>query len=187
MVADVSDLADLVGIVAGTGPDDERLAAERAICARLAPRIHLYGLRHLGDDAAAADLVQDALIVLIEAMRAGRIEDHALADRFVLGTCRNLVARTGRTQRRARAFADAATPLSAPELPPAYAALDATRLTLCLGHLAPKAQRVVLATFQEERSAEEIALELATSPGNVRVLRHRAMATLKRCVEGAAA
>ncbi len=183
----VSDLADLVGIVAGTGPADERLVAEREVCARLAPRLRLYGLRHLADEAAAADLVQDALIVLLEAMRAGRIENPALVDRFVLGTCRNLVSRRGRNERRARAFANAAIPLSAPELPPAYSGVDASRLALCLGRLAPKAQRVVLATFQEDRSADEIAVELSTSPGNVRVLRHRAMATLQRCVEGAAA
>ena len=47
--------------------------------------------------------------------------------------------------------------------------------------------RVVLLTFQEDRSADEIASELGTSAGNVRVLRHRAMLALQRCVTGSAA
>jgi len=185
-VGAVSDLSDLVLTVSGAGTTEERLAAEREVCAQLAPRLRLYGLRHLKDDAAAADLVQDALIVLIEAMRAGRIESPQLADRFVLGTCRNLVSRRRRNQRRQQAFEETAVPLSVAELPPAYSGVDATRLAMCLGQLAPKAQRVVLATFQEERSAAEIATELATSAGNVRVLRHRAMTTLQLCIEGAA-
>jgi DNA-directed RNA polymerase specialized sigma24 family protein len=45
---------------------------------------------------------------------------------------------------------------------------------------------VVLLTFQEDRSADEIASELGTSAGNVRVLRHRALLALQRCVAGSA-
>ena len=80
----------------------------------------------------------------------------------------------------------AVLPLSAAELPPAFSSLDAARVALCLGKVGAREQRVVLLTFQEGWSAEEIATELGTSPGNVRVLRHRAMAALGRCVEGSA-
>jgi RNA polymerase sigma-70 factor (ECF subfamily) len=40
-------------------------------------------------------------------------------------------------------------------------------------------------TFFEDRSAEEIAETLATTAGHVRVLRHRAIASLRRCLDGA--
>jgi len=40
---------------AGAAPD---AAAEAALYRRLAPRVRLYGLRHLRDPHAAADLVQ---------------------------------------------------------------------------------------------------------------------------------
>jgi hypothetical protein len=38
-------------------------------------------------------------------------------------------------------------------------------------------------SFNEERSAEEIAARLETTPGNVRLLRHRAVAQLRRCLD----
>jgi RNA polymerase sigma-70 factor, ECF subfamily len=180
----MSALRDLAHSVAnGLAPAD-RLAAERALCVQLAPRIRLYALRHLRNEAAAVDVVQDALLILLEAARAGRIEDPDHVDRFVLGTCRNLVSRMRRNERRARTFAVATLPLQSAELPPAFSQIDAARLALCLGRVNSRAQRVVLLTFQEDRSVEEIATELGISPGNVRVLRHRAIAALHRCVEG---
>jgi RNA polymerase sigma-70 factor (ECF subfamily) len=182
----MAELRDLVDTVTGGAAMCDRLAAEHELCVQLAPRIRLYGLRHLRDDAAAADLVQEALIILLEAVRGGRIDDPEHVDRFVLGTCRNLVSRSRRDERRSKAFQGAVLPLSAAELPPAFSSLDAARVALCLGKVGAREQRVVLLTFQEDRSAEEIATELGTSPGNVRVLRHRAMAAIERCVEGSA-
>jgi RNA polymerase sigma-70 factor (ECF subfamily) len=38
-------------------------------------------------------------------------------------------------------------------------------------------------SFNEERPSEEIAARLAISTGNVRVLRHRAIAALRRCLD----
>jgi RNA polymerase sigma-70 factor (ECF subfamily) len=182
----MGELGDLVGLVARGGPT-ERLAAERELCAQLAPRIRLYGLRHLRDEAASADLVQDALVVVLQAARDGRVEDPEHVERFVLGTCRNLVARSRRSERRGKSFESAVLPLSEAEMPPAFSRLDAGRLALCLGAIAAREQRVIVMTFQEDLSAEEIATALDTSPGNVRVLRHRAMTALQRCVEGSAA
>jgi RNA polymerase sigma-70 factor (ECF subfamily) len=182
----VPELRDLVDSVAAGASMSDRLAAERELCVQLAPRIRLYGLRHLRDEAGAADLVQEALIILLEATRGGRIGDPDRVDRFVLGTCRNLVSRFRRDERRSRAFEGAVLPLAEQELPPAFSRLDAARVALCLGKARAREQRVLLLTFQEERSAEEIATVLGTSPGNVRVLRHRAMAALEQCVAGSA-
>ena len=44
-------------IVASGAETAERFAAERELCLLLAPRIRLYGLRHLRNETAAADLV----------------------------------------------------------------------------------------------------------------------------------
>lgn len=183
----MTELRELVHRVAAHGADTaERFAAERELCLLLAPRIRLYGLRHLRDDATAADLVQEALIAFIEAMRAGRVEDLEHVDRFIFGTCRHLVSRLRRAQRRAQTFAGAVLPLSEVALPPAFSSVDSARLALCLGRVGAREQRVVLLTFQEDRNADEIAIELGTSASNVRVLRHRAMLALQRCVEGSA-
>lgn len=164
-------------------PEAERVQAERDLCMRLAPRIRLYGLRHLRDEAAAADLVQEALLVCLRSVREGRVENPDLIERFVLGTCRNLVARMRRNERNVRALATA-MPVTDDVLPPSFTGIDAARLSVCLGKLPGRELRVVLLTFQYDRSADEIASEIETSPGNVRVLRHRALVALQRCVEG---
>src|SRR4029079_18983716 len=68
-------------------------AAETEICRRFAPRIRLYGLRHLRSEDRAADLVQLVLLATLVALRAGTIEHPDRLDRFVLGTCRNTALR----------------------------------------------------------------------------------------------
>lgn len=182
----MSELRHLVDAVTGASSSADRLEAERELCIRLAPRIQHYGLRHLRDEAASADLVQEALIVLLEAARAGAIEEPEHADRFVLGICRNLVSRSRRNERRAKAFEGKVLPLEGVELPPAFMSIDRARLALCLGKIGSREQSVVLLTFLEDRNADEIASKLGTTAGNVRVLRHRAINALHRCVEGVA-
>jgi RNA polymerase sigma-70 factor (ECF subfamily) len=73
---------------AGAGIDS---AAETALYRRLAPRVRLYGLRHLRDPHAAHDLVQQVLLMTLERLRAGRLRDPERVASFVLGMCRMVV------------------------------------------------------------------------------------------------
>jgi RNA polymerase sigma-70 factor (ECF subfamily) len=169
----------------------ERRAAEAELCRRFAPRIRLYGLRHLRDEDRARDLVQIVSCALLQALRAGRIDDPERVDRYVLGTCRNSVRRLRAADARARpvdgeelavivddlALAQAAATSTGEEGPPMSA------LFRCLDALELRAKKIVHLTFQAERSAEQIAAELALTPGNVRVLRHRALRALRRCLD----
>src|SRR3954464_6677395 len=75
-------------------------AAETELFRRMAPRIHLYGLRHLRDQHAADDLVQQVLITTLETLRAGRLRDPDRLTSFVLGTCRMTVLDLRRNRRR---------------------------------------------------------------------------------------
>src|SRR4029453_5657290 len=50
-------------------------AAESELCRRFAPRIRLYGLRHLRSEAAAADLAQEVLIMTLRKLRAGAVRE----------------------------------------------------------------------------------------------------------------
>jgi RNA polymerase sigma-70 factor (ECF subfamily) len=157
--------------------------AEEALCRRYAPRVRLYGLRHLRDEDRAGDLVQAALLGIVEAARAGRIEDEAKVDRFVLGTARNIAIRMRHTTSRARPTA----PEHLIALVGAAAAVepvDREGLMRCFDKLEDRARSVVFLSFNEERSAEEIASTLAISPGNVRVVRHRAVAAIRKCLDG---
>src|SRR3989304_3487232 len=61
------------------------------LCRRFLNRARLYGLKHLRFDVTAAeDLAQQVMMILLEALRAGRVEDLERVDRFMLGTCRNV-------------------------------------------------------------------------------------------------
>src|SRR6188474_2032957 len=74
--------------------------AEAELCRRFAPRIRLYGLRHLRTEDRAADLLQSVLLSVLDAARSGRVERAEQLDRFVLGTCRNVARRVREKETR---------------------------------------------------------------------------------------
>jgi RNA polymerase sigma-70 factor, ECF subfamily len=169
-------------LVRGAGaPGDGARADETELCRRFAPRVRLYGLRHLRDEDRARDLVQAVLLVLIEAVRAARIEEAEHVDRFVLGACRNVVARMrdGET----RAIPVDPTDLEVAGAMPTFERLDAAALFRCMVKLDQRSRVVVHMCFHDEATTEEIGARLGTSAGNVRVLRHRAIAQLRRCLD----
>jgi RNA polymerase sigma-70 factor, ECF subfamily len=175
---DASD-GELVRCIAEGG--SQAGVAERQLCQRFLPRIRLYGLRHLRDADRAQELVQMVLLGLLTAARSGRIEELTKVDRFVLGTCRNAAHRVREQGKRfALACDDQVAELAAERFEP----VDTGALLRCFDGLDVRAKQVMMMTFQEERSADEIAHKLALSSGNVRVLRHRALLSLRRCLDG---
>src|SRR3569833_1202069 len=54
---------ELIWTIAAGGPDGPRAEAE--LCRRFAPRIYLYGRRHLRDEDRARDLVLVVLLVVL--------------------------------------------------------------------------------------------------------------------------
>jgi RNA polymerase sigma-70 factor, ECF subfamily len=50
--------------------------------------VRLYGLRHLRDEDAARDLVQQVMLLTIEKLRGGSIRDAEQIASFVLGVSR---------------------------------------------------------------------------------------------------
>ncbi len=75
-------------------------AAEAELFRRMAPRVRLYGLRHLRDRHAADDLVQQVLLTALEVLRAGRLRESGKLASFVLGTCRMTVLDLKRNAQR---------------------------------------------------------------------------------------
>jgi len=170
---------ELVRAIAARAPDAPD--AETELCRRFAPRIRLYGLRHLHDEDRARDLVQAVLLAVLQAARAGRIADPDHVDRFMLGTSRNVAQRMretdARTTRDDAALARIAAPLEEHER------VDATALARCFGALDERGRQVVKLSFIDECASDDIAARLAMSTANVRVLRHRAIAALRRCLD----
>ncbi len=182
VLADADDVqgkgdADLARRLAGGDRE-----AEAELFRRLAPRVRLYGLRHLRDAAAADDLVQDVMLIAFDGLREGKVREPEMLASYVLGTCRKVVAGWRRGAKRR----DHLIELHGRELLPADAIpeepLDLGRLTHCLAALAERERTVVVLSFYAERGAEAIALELGLTPGNVRVVRHRALARLRACM-----
>jgi RNA polymerase sigma-70 factor (ECF subfamily) len=48
--------------------------------------------------------------------------------------------------------------------------------------LAERERSVLLMSFFDDRGADELARDLGLSPGNVRVIRHRGLDRLRRCL-----
>ena len=164
---------------AGAVPDS---VAETELYRRLGPRVRLYGLRHLRDRQAAADLVQQVLLMTLERLRAGEVREPERIASFVLGSCRMTVLEMRRGTRRREALLEtwggAAEAFEAPEPP----ALDPDRLAGCLEALSERERSVVVLSFFADKQADEVGAELAISGGNVRVIRHRALARLRECM-----
>jgi RNA polymerase sigma-70 factor (ECF subfamily) len=161
-------------------------SAEAALCSRLYPRVRAYGRRHLRDDAAASDLAQTVLVVVIEALRDRRIEELEKFPAFVMGTSRNMASDFRRGERRRHSLLEKFGPSFASVVEPPVDRVDGERLGKCLEHLGARDRSVVTLTFFAERSADDIARELGMTAGNVRVTRHRALKHLHECLGGAA-
>jgi RNA polymerase sigma-70 factor (ECF subfamily) len=156
--------------------------AEGELFRRMAPRVRLYGLRHLRDSHAADDLTQQVLITTLEALRSGRLREPEKLVSFVLGTCRMTVLDLRRgTQRRARLLEQFGGDLLAPT-PESMPSLDRDQLTRCVQALRERERAVVVMTFFDERAGADVAGFLGISEANVRVIRHRALHQLRGCM-----
>lgn len=195
-IAADSPYADLMGQPIFVQEDDGELArciiaaapatgsaAEAEICRRFAPRIRLYGLRHLRSEAAAADLVQEVLLLTLRKLRAGAVREPERIASFILGMCRQVVIDRRRSgARRERILDTFATDLSTLTHDDTYS-LDSERLQHCLERLPERERTVLVMTFYDDRSAEAVGAELGLSAGNVRVIRHRGIERLRTCMQ----
>jgi len=172
------DLARAIAVRGATAA-----AAETELYRRFAPRVRLYGLRHLRDEDAARDLMQQVLLLTIEKLREGAVRNMDMIGSFILGTSRMLAVSVTRRERRRASLLETLPPEHPLTAPPA--AVDEDALERCLATLATRERTVVLLTFYDEKSSREIAQALATSEGNIRVIRSRAIDRLRACIGGA--
>jgi RNA polymerase sigma-70 factor (ECF subfamily) len=172
--------------IAAAAPDRDS-AAESELCRRFAPRIRLYGLRHLRNEAGAADLVQDVLLMTLNKLRVGAVREPDQLASFILGTCRQVVVdsrRSGyRRERILDTFAESLPTLAEDSM----TALDSGQLEECLERLNERERAVLLMSFYDDRPADEVAVALGLTSGNVRVIRHRGIERLRQCMRVAEA
>lgn len=151
--------------------------AESALVSRFGRRVYLYGMRHLRDEARAEDLAQDVMTVVIERLRAGEIREPDRVGSFILGTARWMAHDIRRRERRAAEVASAAS-REVSLFVEAVEPREVERLSEALEELSERERAIVVLSFRDERSAQEIGEAFGLRAGHVRVIRHRAIARL---------
>lgn len=175
----VSD-ADLSRSIASASPGAAE-AEEGELYRRFAPRVRLYGLKHLRDEAAAQDLVQQVLLITIESLRAGKVRKPEEIGSFILGTSRVTAGSLQRTERRRQSLMEQFNVAEATTEPSVFA-FDIALVERCLQTLGQRDRAVLILTFYAEKTSSEIAEELGLTAAGARVVRHRALERLRECV-----
>ena len=166
------DDAALARRIAAASPGQDK-SAEAEICRRYAPRVRLFGQRHLRNEAAAADLAQEVLISVREIDRLGA---------FVLGTAKQCAMDSRRGMNRRERILET-FPVDFPSLVEERTDhLDSERLRDCLQRLAERERAVLMMTFYDDSPADAIGTHLGLSVANVRVVRHRGIQHLRDCM-----
>ncbi|MGC4086592.1 MAG: sigma-70 family RNA polymerase sigma factor [Polyangiaceae bacterium] len=159
------------------------VAAERELCRRLLPAVRAFARRRLRA-ASVDDFAHDALLLLVEAMRSGRVNQPERVASFALGICRNLARERARQAERRRELSERYG-LGEAELSSWDAELRVRREHLedCYSQLGERARGVIRRSFCHDDADGDIASALSISEANVRIIRHRSLAALRACLE----
>ncbi len=182
---DCGELEDgtLVRCIAAAGASGAR-PEDAEVYRRYAPRVRVHALRWLREADAAEDHVQRVLLTVLTSLREGRLREPDRLDAFVLGTSRLVLRDDRRAERRHHELLTRfAGDLAPPEVDPPVV-LYRRRLAECLGQLSERERAILTLAFWMGSTAEESARAVGVSAANVRVIRHRAIARLSRCVAG---
>lgn len=179
-LAALSD-GDIARAIAG-GRDDSA-QAEEELYRRFAPRVRLYGLRHLADRHGADDLAQQVLLVVIERLRAKEVRDPDQIGSFILGTSRMMSGGMARVDRRREGLLAQyyGREVSVPSIDERM--LDSGRVAPCLAGIRERERTVLILSFYADKDAKEIGDALGMTAGAVRVCRHRALTSMRACLE----
>lgn len=159
-------------------------AAEEALCQRFAPAVRAFARRRLRGIDAIEEFTQDVLLLLVEAVRGGRVEQGDRVGGFVLGICRNLAFdRARQRERREALWQTYGVVLQTVSVPAVESEpYEIAHLEDCVSQLSRRAREVVRLGFVEARDHEEVAAALNITPQNARVMRHRTLASLRECM-----
>lgn len=156
---------------------------ERALCERFAPPVRALALRHLRDRSLADDVVQEVLSAAILAIRHKRIATPAALPGYVLSACRKRVADLHRTEaRRSALWAEFGGPevaLAGSVAEPDVPRVELEQVVAAMAPLSGRERQVLNEMYAQGRDTNEIARVLQTTPGHVRVLRHRAISKMR--------
>lgn len=159
-------------------------AAEEMVCLRFAPAVRAFARRRLRGADAVDEFTQDVLLLTIEALRGGRVEDPERLGGFVLGICRTLAFdRARQRERRQQLWETYGVALEVVSVEAAHReTYEVIHLEDCLSQLSGRARELIRLGYMESRGHDEVARALDISESNARVLRHRTLANLRECM-----
>ncbi len=168
------------------------LPNEAHVADRFRERLRVFAARRLRDGASAEDVAQETLRRVVDALRAGRVDNPAAFPAFVFETARHIclqhyrsAGREGRALHRLHDNGNA----HIPAVPDPLAALVSEERENCvreaLGGLSAGDRELLRMLYHEEAETAEVASRLRVTPAAVRVRKHRALQRLGELLDGA--
>jgi len=156
-------------------------AAERQIADLFRAGIVAMASSRLKDREAAADIAQDALWVVLRALRAGSVRDPGRLPGFVAGTAKNLTNNYARSQNRAPAIVPLPEDLDvlAPGSPEEGEERESL-VNAVVRRLKVKDREILLLTIGDNLKPRQIARRVGMKSENVRTRKSRAIKAVSR-------
>ena len=159
-------------------------AAEGELAGRYWERIRLFALRRVRDLAAAEDIAQEAIRLVAEALRAGRVENLEALPGFAFRTAHHLCLQRFRSStREAKAlnrFGSEPTPDRLAHDPLLALIGEERRVSVrrALSDLAPGDRELLTLLYFDEVDSAAAASRFGITPEALRVRKHRALRRL---------
>lgn len=178
--ADRADGASRDPTGAFSGSEDE-------LAERFSMRLRFFAARRLGNVTAAEDVAQETLRRVLIAMREHRIADLAALPGFVFETarhiCQHLQRTAGREERAMeRLRLDGPDSHRGDALAALVSAERRATVQQALALLDPADRELLHLTYWQQLATEALARHFDTTPGAVRVRKHRALRRLAALV-----
>jgi RNA polymerase sigma-70 factor (ECF subfamily) len=176
----VPDEPSVPALVGAAAAGDRR--AETVLCRTFAAAVRTFWRRRLSG-VEVDELTQEVMLRFVQALRGGAVAEPERVGGFVLGICRNLARERARVaERRAELWQQFGDAIAALQDEPTLASYQLAQLEDCLSQITQRSRDVLRHAYVDGRSAAEIAEQLAMTEGNVRVVRHRALAAMRTCM-----
>ena len=158
--------------------------SEEELAARFTPRLRLFAAHRLNDSTGAEDVTQEVLRLVIEAMRANRIDNQDALPGFVFQTARNVCMHWVRSRLREesafRRYGRESTgdQSGVDALESLVSAERASEVRRALDQLHPDDRELLSMIYYDEFDTEDIARKYKITSAALRVRKHRALQRL---------
>ncbi len=162
----------------------EVATAESELAGRYWDRIRLFALRRTRDTAAAEDIAQEAIRLVAEALRAGRVENLEALPGYTFRTAQHLCLQRFRSTSREAKALDRLGAQTVPDQPgqDALVALigEERRVSVrrAVGELAPSDRDLLTLLYFDDIDSTTVADRLGITAEALRVRKHRALRRL---------